>query len=167
MTLPAHQTDVWSKATQDDKIKALVLLSGMPAQATDEAGIDKAAYYLALENVTRFGLAEAVKAILQGQLGHAFFPSPPELRIQCDRAMEHHKQMRERIARQERIASERLPDIPPRTADEIARHKERMARFYEASGYEDGQKIAQERVTLDPALVAQIADAPTTWKRTA
>jgi hypothetical protein len=139
----------------------------MPAQATDEAGIDKAAYYLALENVTRFGLAEAVKAILQGQLGHAFFPSPPELRIQCDRAMEHHKQMRERIARQERIASERLPDIPPRTADEIARHTERMARFYEASGYEDGRKIAQERVTLDPALVAQIADAPTTWKRTA
>jgi hypothetical protein len=139
----------------------------MPAREAGDTQVDKAAYYLALENVTRFGLAEAVKAILQGQLGHAFFPSPPELRIQCDRAMEYHKQMRERIARQERIASERLPDIPPRTADEIARHKERMARFYEASGYEDGQKIAQERVTLDPALVAQIADAPTTWKRTA
>jgi hypothetical protein len=139
----------------------------MPAREAGDTQVDKAAYYLALENVTRFGLAEAVKAILQGQLGHAFFPSPPELRIQCDRAMEYHKQMRERIARQERIASERLPDIPPRTADEIARQKERMARFYKASGYEDGQKIAQERVTLDPALVAQIADAPTTWKRTA
>ena len=165
MTLPAHQTDVWSPASQQDKIKALVLLAGMPAREAGDTQVDKAAYYLALENVTRYGLAEAVKAILQGQLGHAFFPSPPELRMQCDRAMEHHKQMRERIARQERIASERLPDIPPRTADEIARHKERMARFYEASGYEDGQKIAQERVTLDPALVAQIADAPTTWRR--
>jgi hypothetical protein len=139
----------------------------MPAREAGDTQVDKAAYYLALENVTRYGLAEAVKAILQGQLGHAFFPSPPELRMQCNRAMEYHKQMRERIARQERIVSEREPDIPPRTADEIARQKERMARFYEASGYEDGRKIAQERVTLDPALVAQIADAPTTWKRTA
>jgi hypothetical protein len=139
----------------------------MPAREAGDTQVDKAAYYLALENVTRYGLAEAVKAILQGQLGHAFFPSPPELRKLYDKAMEYHKQMRERIARQERIASERLPDIPPRTADEIARQKERMARFYEASGYEDGRKIAQERVTLDPALVAQIADAPTTWKRTA
>jgi hypothetical protein len=145
----------------------LVTLSGLPSRETTAGEIDNAAFMMALDGVTRYGLSEAVRFILRGALGHAFLPSPPELRIQCDKAMEYHKQMRERIARQERIANERLPDIPPRTADEIARHTERMARFYEASGYEDGRKIAQERVTLDPALVAQIADAPTTWKRTA
>jgi hypothetical protein len=147
----------------------MVMLGGLPAREVDaeRQEIDKAAMYLALDGVTRYGLMEAVKAVLRRALGHDFFPNPPELRGQCDKVMEYHERMRERIARQERIASERLPDIPPRTADEIARHKERMARFYEASGYEDGQKIAQERVTLDPALVAQIADAPTTWKRTA
>jgi hypothetical protein len=144
-----------------------VTLSGLPSRETTAGEIDNAAFMMALDGVTRYGLSEAVRFILRGALGHAFLPSPPELRIQCDKAMEYHKQMRERIARQERIANERLPDIPPRTADEIARHTERMARFYEASGYEDGRKIAQERVTLDPALVAQIADAPTTWKRTA
>jgi hypothetical protein len=142
-----------------------VTLSGLPSRETTAGEIDNAAFMMALEGVTRHGLSEAVRFILRGALGHAFLPSPPELRIQCDKAMEHHKQMRERIARQERIASEREPDIPPRTADEIARQKERMARFYEASGYEDGRKIAQERVTLDPALVAQIADAPTAWRK--
>lgn len=165
--IPAIQQDVWKPATEVEKIQALVTLSGLPSRETTAGEIDNAAFMMALDGVTRYGLSEAVRFILRGALGHAFLPSPPELRIQCDKAMEHHKQMRERIARQERIASERLPDIPPRTADEIARHTERMARFYEASGYEDGRKIAQERVTLDPALVAQIADAPTTWKRTA
>jgi hypothetical protein len=165
--IPAIQQDVWKPATEVEKIQALVTLSGLPSRETTAGEIDNAAFMMALDGVTRYGLSEAVRFILRGALDHAFLPSPPELRIQCDKAMEYHKQMRERIARQERIASERLPDIPPRTADEIARHAERMARFYEASGYEDGRKIAQERVTLDPALVAQIADAPTTWKRTA
>ena len=163
--IPAIQQDVWKPATEIEKIQALVTISGLPSRETTAGEIDNAAFMMALDGVTRYGLSEAVKFILRGALGHAFLPSPPELRMQCDRAMEHHKQMRERIARQERIASDRLPDIPPRTADEIARHKERMARFYKASGYEDGQKIAQERVTLDPELVAQIADAPTTWRK--
>ena len=142
-------------------------LSGLPSRETTAGEIDNAAFMMALDGVTRYGLSEAVRFILRGALGHAFLPSPPELRIQCDKAMQYHRQMRDRIIRQENIRRDREPDIPPRTADEIARQKERMARFYEASGYEDGQKIAQERVTLDPALVAQIADAPTTWKRTA
>jgi hypothetical protein len=167
MTLPTQYRNVWSPASDGDKLKAMAMLGPLPARKALSEEIEDATYAIVMEDMTSHGLEAAVRAALKGEHGSTFFPSPPELRKLYDKAMEYHKQMRERIARQERIASERLPDIPPRTADEIARHTERMARFYEASGYEDGRKIAQERVTLDPALVAQIADAPTTWKRTA
>jgi hypothetical protein len=170
MNLPTLAMDVWKLATDEDKLKALASFVAMPAPKSvspEQAEIADATFDVSLRGVTRYGLERAVEAILQGALNHEFAPNPVELRKQCDKAMEWHARERDRIIRQEKIRREREPDIPPRTADEIARHKERMARFYEASGYEDGRKIAQERVTLDPALVAQIADAPTTWKRTA
>lgn len=56
--------------------------------------MDRAAYSVALENVTRYGISQAVRAIIQGSLDHVFFPSPPELRKECDRAMEPHWQRR-------------------------------------------------------------------------
>ncbi len=66
----ARQTDFWTPASQEDKIKALILLGGLPARKTENQQIDKALYYLALDGVTRYGLAEAVKAVSQNKLGH-------------------------------------------------------------------------------------------------
>lgn len=123
-------TDVWAPATQQDQIACLALLAGLPAREADGDAVDKAAYYLALEGVTKFGLREAVKAILQGKHGHGFFPSPPELRMQCDAAMEHHVRMRERIARQERIDAERTAPRREPTEDEKARVSAMIARFH-------------------------------------
>ena len=123
--------DVWKPATEADKISALAALGSLPSRQTSGA-LDKAAYYLALDGVTRFGLSEAVKAILRGRLGHAFFPSPPELRMQCDKAMEHHVQMRERIARRQRIEAERIPPVPPLTEAQKERQRARMERFHKA-----------------------------------
>jgi predicted dehydrogenase len=163
MTLPTQYRNVWSPATDGDKLKAMAMLSPLPARKTLSAEIEDATYAIVMEDMTAYGLEQAVRAAIRGEHGSTFFPSPPDLRELYDKAMEYHERMRERIARQEQIAREREPDIPPRMTDEIARHKALMAKFYEA--YEDGRKIAQERVTLDPALVAQIADAPTTWRK--
>jgi hypothetical protein len=158
MTLPANQTDVWSKATQDDKIKALVLLSAMPAQATDEAGVDKAAYYIALDGVTRYGLAEAVKFILRGALGHAFFPNPAELRLQCDKSMEFHEMERRRIARREQMERERQEAAP--RGEPTPEARARVAAIYAGfcAGYDKAS--AEDTLKLDPELVAQVPDNP-------
>lgn len=141
------------------------MLGPLPARKALSEEIEDATYAIVMDGMTAHGLEEAVRAALKGEHGSTFFPSPPELRALYDKAMEHHVSMRNRIARQEQIARERPPEIPPRTADEIARQKERMARFYKSIGHEEGRVIVQERTTLDPELLAQIPDAPTTWRK--
>lgn len=145
MTLPAHQIDVWKPASQEDQIKALILLGALLARPADDVTVDKAAYYIALDGVTRHGLSEAVKAILQGKLGHTFFPSPPELRQQCDAAMEWHEREADRIRRREQMARERSPERSPLTEDEKQRQEERMARFH--AGIND-QKAAEAEALM-------------------
>lgn len=115
---------------------------------------------MALDGVTRHGLSEAVKAILKGALGHAFLPSPPELRMQCDKAMEWHRAERENIRRRERENAEFNrqhggPWKPP-----TIQEKERAARVYAefCKGYE--KTSAEDTLKLDPELVAQIPDNP-------
>lgn len=83
-----------------------------------------------MEGTTRWGLAEAVKAVHQNALGHPFFPAPSEIRMLHDRAMEPHVRMRERIAREERIRRETPPAIPPRTAEQKVRAMAIMERFH-------------------------------------
>jgi hypothetical protein len=113
-------------------------------------------YFIALDGTTKHGLAEAVKFILRGALGHAFFPSPPELRMQCDKAMEWHERERERIVRREQIQRER---VPART-EPSPQAKARVARAYDefCQGYE--KAATEETFRLDPELVAQVADNP-------
>lgn len=121
--------------------------------------MDKAAYYLALDGVTRYGLAEAVKSIMKNGLGHAFFPSPPELRGQCDKAMEYPERERERIRRRELEAEamkSQAGDWREPTASEKARVSATYAEF--CKGYE--KAAAEETFMLDPELVAQIPDNP-------
>lgn len=170
MTLPTLQIDVWKPASEEDQLKALILLAGLPSRAPDDEGTHKAAYFLALQGVTRYGLQEAVKSILQGALGHAFFPSPPELRIQCDKAMEHHVSMRNRIARQEQIRRERPPEPPPLTADAKERQRQRMAAFHASldsgKSAEEAAKLEAERAEIrarygmTPEVLASMKDQP-------
>lgn len=125
--------------------------------------MDRASYYVALEGVTRFGLAEAVKAILRNALGHPFFPAPPELRGQCDKTMKPHEDYRERMARRRKIAEEYAAHRPvqARTPEQIARVQRVLADFH--ASYE---KTADAFTpTLDPELVAQVKDNPKARER--
>lgn len=124
--------------------------------------LDRASYYVALEGATRHGLSEAVKSILRGALGHAFFPSPPELRMQCDKAMASHEEQRARSAQREKIAAETAAYRPVRkTPEQLARARRLLDGFY--AGYEKpADKFAP---TLDPSLVAQLPDNPKAHER--
>lgn len=107
---------------------------------------------VALEGVTRYGLREAVRSILKGGLNHAFFPSPPELRIQCDKAMEWPERQRERQIRAERMEQERREYAVDRkrSPEEIARVSALMAKFH--ASYDT------EKTTADEAERAEIRD---------
>lgn len=115
-------------------------------------------YFIALEGTTRHGLSEAVKFILRGALGHTFFPSPPELRMQCDKAMEWHHKEADRIRRQSDFQNFRKEEAAwkPATEDEKARSARLYAEF--CKGYEKAK--ATDTFKLDPELVAQIPDNP-------
>lgn len=136
----------------------MVTLSGLPSRATTAGELDNAAFMMALEGVTRHGLSEAVKFILRGALGHAFLPSPPELRQQCDKAMEWHERERLRIARQEQIARERKQFAP--VGEPSPEAKARVSAIYAefCKGYE--KAAAEDTLKLDPELVAQVPDNP-------
>ena len=96
--------------------------------------MDSSAYYLALDGVTRHGLAEAVRFIMRGALGHAFMPSPPELRIECDKAMKWHEDEAARIRHREKIEREK-PAPVQRTQAEIDRNKVLVADLYRSMGW--------------------------------
>lgn len=161
--LPAPHQNVWEPATEMAKTAALASLAALPSRQMSSETLDRASYFVALEGVTRVGLAEAVKAILRGALGHAFFPSPPELRIQCDRAMEVYEDQRTREARRERLereASEHRP-VGPKTPAQIERAKRLLANFH------DGYVRPSDKFvpTLDPSLVAALPDNPKARER--
>jgi hypothetical protein len=166
MNLPTKSIDVWAPASETDQLQALILLGALPAREADSSGVDKAAYYLALEGATKHGLYEAAKAILKGSLGHAFFPNPVELRQQCDKAMFWHVRMRERVWIRERIARETPPDIPPRTEAEKARVAEVMREFHESYEREKQANIEAERAEirarygLTPEAIAHLPNQP-------
>jgi hypothetical protein len=146
----------------------MVILGSLPAREADDKRkeIDKAAMYLALEGVTKHGLAEAVKFILRGALGHTFFPSPPELRIQCDKAMEWPERERERIRRREQIERERPADRPEPTPDQRRRQQAAYQRFL--ASYDGGKQSAEEaeraevraRYGMTPEVLDAMRDQP-------
>jgi cytosine/adenosine deaminase-related metal-dependent hydrolase len=164
--LPTKQQDVWSLATEADKLAALASLGSLPSRATSSENLDKAGYFVALEGVTRYGLSTAIRAILQGALDHAFFPSPPELRKQCDKAMEPHREMRARIAMQERIRAEQPPPIPQRTPEQVARVAAAYERFRGCVEDTKAKEIEAERAEvrarygMTEDVLASIADRP-------
>lgn len=102
-------------------------------------------FLLALDGVTRWGLMAGIERIIKGGLGHAFMPSPPELRQAIDREMIPHAAERERIERREKLAEEAAAfgPIPKRTPEQIARVKAIYDRF--SADYETQSKERMER----------------------
>lgn len=162
--IPALQSDVWKPATETEKIQALVTLSALPSRATTAGDLDNAAFMAALDGVTRYGLAEGVKAILRGALGHAFLPSPPELRIECDKAMRWHEREAENIRRQERENAEWKRTHGRWQSSPTPEARARVAALYAefCAGYE---KPDDWECKLDPELVAQVPDNPKSLAR--
>jgi hypothetical protein len=129
--------------------------------------VAEASYFLALEGVTKYGLSTAVKAILQNALGHAFFPSPPELRGQCDKAMQPHKEARERAYRRDR---DKYPcegrRERPLTDDERARAAALMAELNKRFERQKDEAMEAERAEIrarygmTPDVLATIRDRP-------
>jgi len=152
MNLPTQTQDVWTLATDGDKLKALALLGDLPSRQTSSAELQQATFFVALEGVTRYGLNEAVKAILQNALGHAFFPSPPELRGQVDKAMKWHEDELRRIRHQERIAAERIPPRVEPTPEQKARvakaHQEFHASLDAGKAADREAQILAERAAI-------------------
>lgn len=77
-------------------MQSLSLLAKLPRRAATDPEMVEAVYLVALDGVTRYALEKATRKILQGALGHAFMPSPPELRIECDRIMQPHQDLLQR-----------------------------------------------------------------------
>jgi len=139
--------------------------------------LSEASYFVALEGVTRYGLGEAVKNILRGALNHAFFPSPPELRIQCDKAMEWHEAQAEKVRGRERENEEfhrqQLGVPTPRTEGGKARQQAAYAAFC-ASRYRHARRAMEEaeradiraRYGITDESIAGIKDRPNPADRT-
>lgn len=162
--LPTTQQDVWTPATEDDFLRALAMLSRLPSRETSSVEFDQMLYFIALKGTTQHGLFEAVTFILRGALGHAFFPSPPELRMQCDKAMEWHIRKRDRVAYREQMERERRQHAPRR--EPTPESKARVATLYAdfCKGYE--QASVKDTMKLDPALVALVPDNPKSLAKT-
>lgn len=100
MEKPSLGSDlVFHPATHADRVDALrVLANALPGRQPVDMQLMLGAYEVALEGVSRWGLAQATRSILQGSLAHSFMPSPPELRREIDRIMIPHVEARRREA---------------------------------------------------------------------
>lgn len=164
--LPATRTDLSILATETQVLQALASLAVLPSRQAEDAALDQDMYRLALRGVSRHGLSQAVSAIMRGALGHTFFPSPVELRQQCDAAEEPLRRQIERDARRREWARENAEYARARahrSPEAVARQQAAYKAFCESYAQEP---IAQERVYLDPELMAQVPDAPTKIQET-
>jgi hypothetical protein len=110
------------------------------------------AYEVALEGVSRWALAQATREILQGSLGHAFLPSPPELRREVDRVMAPHLAARRREAEEARRYT--WEDDKPRALPAPTGDPEAVARWRARRNAEKAAEAAVKAASapVDPAL---------------
>lgn len=130
--------------------------------------MDRRMYFVALEGVSRYALGEAVKAIIRGALGHTFFPSPVELRQQCDKAQRPHDDYQRRVRLTEEQLRERAETDAfqaRKTPAARARVSAAYERFCEAHAAMKPSVSCPSEPILDPELVARVADAPTTFSK--
>lgn len=117
--------------TRQDIAGALVAMGCLHKRVSINPEVEFAAYEAAIEGVKACDLGAAVKSILQGALGHAFFPAPPELRMRCDaireqRIAEAAKQLQRDRQREEAAAFTRrepTPEAKARVADLMAKFR--------------------------------------------
>jgi hypothetical protein len=148
-------------------LQALASLAGLPSRQADDAELDRKMYHVALEGVSRYALNEAVKAIIRGALGHTFFPSPVEMRLQCEKAIEPHIRQAERIRIRERQETENAQFervLASRSPEAVARQQAIYRQFCEEHAAAK-PKSELDAVVLDPELVAQVPDAKDAFKR--
>jgi len=79
---------------------------------TEAAEFDISSYLIALDGVSAWCLRASVKSILQGGLGHGWYPSPPEFRLHCDKLMRPIWDMLDRERREKRVREEMAADRP-------------------------------------------------------
>lgn len=148
-------------------MQALASLAGLPSRQADDADLDRRMYQIALDGVSRYALNEAVKAIIRGGLGHTFFPSPVELRMQCDKAMAPHieaQRQYRRMEAQRRENQEIAASHARKTPQAMARAKAVYDQF--CASYEAAKNGSSEpSVTLDPELLARVPDAPSPFSK--
>ncbi|MER8990038.1 hypothetical protein [Mesorhizobium sp. M0678] len=144
--------------TKQDLAGALVALSCLPKRLSSNPEIEFAAYETAIEGVMFDDLAMAVKAILKDALGHAFFPAPPELRRQCNAALDVRATELARAAQRQREREQRLPDVvhsPEQRARVAALHRA----FHESlKPMAEADEIEEIRKKYDPGALAAIPD---------
>ncbi|WP_245509802.1 hypothetical protein [Rhizobium leguminosarum] len=123
------------------------------------------AFEVALEGVSRWGLAQATREILQGSLPHGFMPSPPELRREIDRIMGPHVAARRREAEAARLY--KWPeDDKPRALPAPKGDPEAVARWRARRNAEKAAEAAVKAASA-PADPALFPDREERSKRTA
>lgn len=121
-------------------------------------------YFVALDGVSRYALSGAVKSIIRGSLGHTFFPSPVEIKRECDRVMEWHYRQERQTAIQEKNERENAAyreRMAQRTPEALARVRSIYERF--CADYESS--AAKQEPILDPELIAKVPDAKDYFKK--
>ena len=122
-----------SAVTADEISMVLSRLKSLPSRTSDTAEIDLLSFEDALEGVSATVLLEAVRQVNQAVLGHAFHPSPPELRMLCDKIQRQISEDRARKAEGERQRREseqrRLQHEKTKTPEARARVAAMLARF--------------------------------------
>lgn len=130
-----------------------MMLKSLPSRASDTAEIDRHAFIIGQQGVTRGALAEAVKQVLRGALGHGFHPSAPEFRLLCDGIQR--KQAEERARgedeRRQRHENERrrLQHEKTKTPEARARVAAMLSRF--TQDYETRQAAARNDALTETA----------------
>ncbi len=146
------KVDQGREVTRQDVAGALMALSSLPKRQTVDPSTEFDAYCVALDRVRNIDLGEAVRSVLQGGCGHAFFPSPPELRLRCNAVMESRLDVlqRERRAQCEREQRASMPMII-----HSAEERRRVADLYR----DYLSRVNGAAVGDDPAVIKDKYDA--------
>ncbi|MER8369015.1 hypothetical protein [Mesorhizobium sp. M1378] len=162
-TLPDHAPEVWRLAADADKLMVLASLAGLPSQTPTDHDATKITYLIALKGTYHYALFRARDEIAQGRLGHPYFPSPSELRMEHDRIMRPWIEAREKESeRKRRVEWAEDRDAKPFEPNSAA-SRARVAAIYREfcrTWPSQGRAEAPPSVVLDPDKLAKIPDAP-------
>jgi hypothetical protein len=85
-------------------------MARLPSKLSVDPLEDLKNYMAAVDGVSVFALETATTKILQGALSHDFFPSPVDLRRQCDKVEQPIVESRNRRMESERLAAEAIAE---------------------------------------------------------